>query len=378
MSKLKIIPIYFPQFHTIPENDVWWGQGFSDWDNVKKGRPLFDGHHQPRVPLNENYYDLSQKETIAWQVDLARRYGAYGFTVYHYWFDGKQLLETPEKIILQNRDLEIPFCLNWANETWSRRWEGKDTEVLQEQLHDPDPDKWEQHFRYLLDFFNDPRYIRIDGRPVFVIYRPHLIKKLDQMIAYWQKRARQSGLEGLYLIAVKAFEFPNDAILDGFNACMYFQPFETINSPAMMGKNTYLHRLIRMMPEKLVDKVRVLHKKMHKGGRVYQYDEVCGHIVNDRKRCRIPAYPSLFLEWDNTARYKEKSTVFTGCTPERFEYWLEKLCQNVMQSENNEKIVFINAWNEWAEGTYLEPDTKNGYGYLEALKRCAEKYSEEK
>ncbi|MGI5850191.1 MAG: glycoside hydrolase family 99-like domain-containing protein [Christensenellales bacterium] len=375
MSKIKIVPIYFPQFHAIPENNVWWGEGFTDWANVKSGQPLYEGHHQPRVPLNNNYYDLSKKGTIAWQVELAKKYSVFGFTIYHYWFDGKQLLETPEKLFLQNKDLTIPFCLNWANESWSRRWEGKDTEILQEQLHEPSINKWEEHFRYLLDFFKDQRYIRIDNKPVFIIYRPHLIKKLDNMIAYWQKRANQSGFDGIYMIAVKAFEFPNNHLLKNFDACMYFQPFETMNSTAMLGKNTYIHRLIRMMPESLVDKIRVVNKRMKKSGRVYNYDEVCRHIIHNAADPKIPVYPSLFLEWDNTARYGKKSTVFRGCTPERFEYWLDMLCQKVLRSANKEKIIFINAWNEWAEGTYLEPDTKNGYGYLDAVYRCVQKYN---
>ncbi|MDD5016804.1 MAG: glycoside hydrolase family 99-like domain-containing protein [Eubacteriales bacterium] len=375
MNKIKIVPIYFPQFHAIQENSEWWGEGFTDWANVKSGQPVFEGHHQPRVPLNNNYYDLSKPEAIRWQIDLAKTYGIYGFNIYHYWFDGRQMLKVPKEHILHHKEWDIKFALNWANERWTTRWEGTKDKVLIEQTHEPSIEKWEEHFLYLLDFFRDDRYIRIDGKPIFTIYRPHLVKKRDDMIAYWQKRARESGIDGLYMIAVKSSEWASMDILDSFDACMHFQPFETVNSPAMLGKSAGLYRLLRRLPEGMLNVIRSLAKNARKTYRIYDFETVCRNMIDsDIEKEKRPVFPSMFLEWDNAARYKERATIYQGCTPERFEYWLDRLCQKTMASANTEKIIFINAWNEWAEGTYLEPDTRSGYRYLEAVKRCSEKY----
>jgi lipopolysaccharide biosynthesis protein len=376
MSNIKIIPIYFPQFHAIEENNKWWGNGFTDWDNVKNAKPLYKGHNQPRIPLNKNYYDLTNIDTIKWQVELAKKYLIYGFTIYHYWFDGKLVLNLPTEKFLNNQELNIPFALTWANEKWTTRWEGTEEKVIIEQTHEPSIEKWEEHFLYLLDFFKDPRYIKINNKPIFAIYRPYLIKQLDKMITYWQKRAKECGLNGIYMIAIKNFEIPNLQILNNFDACMRFQPFETVNSFKMLGKSTYIHKQLRKMPENILDSLRKLNKKIQKTYKTYDYDNVCYNMLNNASEIKnITIFDSLFLEWDNTARYKEKSTIYTGCTPEKFEYWLNKLCQKTLTSNSKENIIFINAWNEWAEGTYLEPDEKNRYAYLEAIKRCIDKYN---
>ncbi|MBL8512473.1 MAG: glycoside hydrolase family 99-like domain-containing protein, partial [Betaproteobacteria bacterium] len=171
-EKVKPIALYFPQFHRIPENDRWWGEGFTDWTNVKKAKPQFEGHSQPRVPKDGRYYDQSEVETIRWQVGLAKSHGIYGFCHYHYWFDGKQLLEAPTNAMLDHPDIDFPFCLAWANETWSRRWDGRESDVLISQTHPPVKERWEQHFQYLIRAWKDPRAIKMDGKPVFLIYRP--------------------------------------------------------------------------------------------------------------------------------------------------------------------------------------------------------------
>lgn len=374
MSKIKIVPIYFPQFHAIKENDEWWGKGFTDWTNVRNAKPLFEGHHQPRIPLNENYYDLTDIENIRWQVELAKKYSVYGFSIYHYWFDGKLVLNIPKELLLNNRELDIPFSLNWANERWTTRWEGENEKVILEQTHEPSIEKWEQHFSYLLDFFKDDRYIKIQNKPVFTIYRPHHIKKLDEMIACWNERAKECGFDGIYTIAVKSHELANESLLNSFDAVMRFQPFETVNSPAMLGKISSVHKLLRRLPEGVLNLIRKFNKKLKKSYTVYDYDAVCKHMVeSDWRLGTKKVYDSIYLEWDNTARYKERATLFNGCTPERFEYWLDKLCAKA--SKQQDGIIFVNAWNEWAEGTYLEPDMKNTYQYLEALKRCVDKYN---
>ncbi|MGC9022906.1 MAG: glycoside hydrolase family 99-like domain-containing protein, partial [Dissulfurimicrobium sp.] len=188
-NKVRPVAFYFPQFHAIPENDEWWGKGFTDWVNVKKARPQFKGHYQPRVPLGGRYYDQSKKDVIAWQIELARSYGLYGFCHYHYWFDGKQLLETPTNIFLESKELDFNFCLAWANETWSRRWDGRDHHILIQQTHIPDKDRWLAHFRYLIRAWSDERAIKIDGKPVFLIYRAHRIENIGEMFDFWREMA---------------------------------------------------------------------------------------------------------------------------------------------------------------------------------------------
>lgn len=376
MQRIDIAAILFPQFHSIPENDKWWGYGFTDWVKVKEGTPKYNAHHQPRVPLNERYYDMSKSETIRWQVDLARKYGIDAFNIYHYWFDGKLLLEKPAQIILENKDLNIKFFFNWANESWARRWEGHDSQILMDQQHEPTYEKWKEHFDYVLRFFKDDRYYKIDNKPVFIIYRPHLIKKLNNYIGCWNDLAIENGFNGMYFIAVKAYEYPSMDLIKQFDGVMNFQPFEKINSAQIQGRMSTVQKIIRRLPEPLIDKVRETVKKMSKDGRKYDYDKICSLVIeNDDNIKGKDIYDSLCLEWDNTARYGNRSMVIDGCTPKSFLYWLDKLFQKEIKLSKEHSIIFINAWNEWAEGTYLEPDEKNGFRYLEAVKKCAEKYN---
>ncbi len=364
---VRPIAIYFPQFHRIKENDAWWGEGFTDWTNVKGGYPLFEGHHQPRIPLNEDYYDLSDVEVIRRQAEMAKAYGIYGFTVYHYWFDGVQLLEKPKELLLEHKEIDIPFCLTWANESWCRRWEGNDKTVLQLQTHEPTEEKWKQHFDYLLSYFQDPRAIRIDGKVVFQIYRPHLIDKVEQMLSYWRKLGAENGIE-LYFVAVKSFDFPQNKILSAFDAVLLFQPAEVTNSKQIKGKQAVLENLLRHLPEKWVEYLRSVRTKTRASYRLYDYKKVA-----DAAAKRSFSYPDTdvynmaFLAWDNTARYREKATIYHGCTPAAFKELFHKLVERAEVHEQDTKYVFINAWNEWAEGTYLEPDTVNGYQYLQAI-----------
>ena len=370
MDNVKTIAIYFPQFHAIPENDEWWGKGFTDWNNVRKGYPLYEGHHQPRVPLNNNYYDLSQLDTIRWQVELAKKYGVYGFAIYHYWFDGKQLLETPEKLFLQHPELDIPFCLTWANETWARRWDGNDRQILQLQTHEPTHEKWKEHFDYLRPFFADPRALRIDGRVVFQIYRPHLIDKVDEMIAYWRELAREAGIGELYFMAIKSFDFPDSSILDAFDGVLLFEPHEATNSPQAKGMSYRLENILRHLPESWVERLRAIRTKSRHSYKEYDYQKICDIAAAPHFTYRDKdVFDMAFLEWDNTARYREKATIYKGCTPPIFEKNFRRLVQKAEQKPEGRRFVYINAWNEWAEGTYLEPDEKNGYGYLEAIQR---------
>lgn len=363
--------MYFPQFHVIPENEEWWGEGFTDWDHVRSAQPQFPGHYQPRIPLGERYYDQSQLETVRWQVELAKRHGVYGFCHYHYWFDGAQLLEAPTELVLANQELDLPFCLSWANETWSRRWEGRDHQVLIRQTHPPRRESWRRHYEYLVRAWSDPRAIKVNGRPVFVIYRPHRIRAIEQMLDYWRELALKDGLPGLYFIYQKQYELPNSDCLSAFDAQFEFQPFAAVNSPGFADNTALrssLYRLVRWLPERHQDWLRGLRTRLGRGLTVYDYDAVWRYITESRPSSSLTTFPGAFADWDNTARYKSRAVLFRGASPEAFAKWLDTLVASMPERGLPEDLIFLNAWNEWSEGAYLEPDTRYGLRYLEALR----------
>lgn len=367
----KLIAIYFPQLHAIPENDLWWGKGFTDWDNVRTAQPQYDGHDQPRVPLGHHYYDQSEIKTLREQIGLAKQYGVYGFCHYHYWFDGKQLLETPTNLIMENKDIDFPFCLSWANETWSKRWEGNDHHILMQQTHPPTKESWKKHYDYLLKAWTDPRAIKVDGKPVFVIYRPQNIDNISDMLAYWRELAQKDGLPGLYFIFQKQYELPNNQCLNSFDGVFQFQPFEAVSSPSFSKKlirHSPLFNLARRLPERYQDILRGLRAKFINELTFYDYDEVWQQIIAIRPDKKLATYPGAFADWDNSSRYKKRATIFQGATPEKFANWLGKLVNSMEARRLPENFIFFNAWNEWAEGAYLEPDERYGYQYLEKVK----------
>lgn len=370
---VRLLAFYFPQFHAIPENDSWWGKGFTDWVNVRKARPQFRGHYQPRVPVGGNYYDQSRKETLAWQIDLAKRHRLHGFCHYHYWFDGKQLLETPTNMVLDSPDLDFPFCLAWANETWSRRWDGRDHHILQEQTHRPDKAIWQRHFDYLIRAWTDPRAIKVDGKPIFLIYRAHRIQQIGRMFDFWREAAHRRGLPGIHFVGIKQYEFPVPEVLNHFDATMQFQPFEALYSPDYAGTAIETGKLVaaaRLLPEKVQDVMRAARYKLFPRLTFYDYEMVWNQILKVEREGGIPAYPGAFVDWDNTARYVKRARIFKGASPERFEYWFRQLVAATAQRPAPEQLIFLNAWNEWAEGTYLEPDERHGSKYLQAVQRC--------
>ena len=368
---IKIITMYFPQLHVIPENDNWWGKGFTDWENVRSGTPQYPDHYQPRVPLNENYYDQSEIKVLRHQIELARKYKVFGFCHYHYWFDGKQLLETPTNLILANKDIDFPFCLSWANETWSRRWDGRDHQVLIKQTHPPSPESWQKHYNYLIKAWSDPRAIKVDGKPVFVIYRPQNIEKINEMLDFWSALAQKDGLPGIYFIFQKTYDLPNRDCLDSFDGVFQFQPFEAVHSPTPNQKSMqYSHwiKLFRRLPERHQDLLRGLKTRFGKELTFHDYNEIWRRIIDIRPDDKLTTFPGAFVDWDNAARYKNKATIFRQATPEAFGTWLKKLVETMTQRNLPENFIFLNAWNEWAEGAYLEPDEKFGYQYLEAVR----------
>lgn len=379
-NNAKIIAVYLPQYHCIPENDNWWGKGFTEWTNTRKAKPLFEGHYQPKTPLGENYYNLLNQNVMREQAELAKEYGIYGFCYYHYWFkDGKKLLEKPIENMLNDKKVDIPFCLCWANENWSRRWDGGKNEVIMEQDYGNKTD-WEAHFNYLLPFFKDERAIRIDEKPVFVIYKPQLIPHLKKMIEYFRMRAREEGLKGLTIISQHPTWIVDKRYnYEYFDYMIKFEPFFTytmLNRTVNLEGKSLVNRIWNIINENslllsCVDigkKIRDISRKDDKNNDILQikdYDEYWSYILENKIKSN-KLISGAFTDWDNTAR-KTNGMLFKGASPEKFGKYLKQL---VLENKSKDGIIFINAWNEWAEGAYLEPDEKYKYSYLEQLKKA--------
>ncbi|PMM86849.1 glycosyl transferase [Vibrio breoganii] len=370
---MKIIPLYLPQFHQIPENDTWWGEGFTEWTNMKKAMPLFDGHYQPRVPLNKNYYDLTDVEVLKWQSKLAKEHGIYGFCFYHYWFNGKLLLEKPMELLRDNPDIDLKYCISWANENWTNGWVSSNNKIL--MAHDfDDEEDWIEHFKYLLTFFNDSRYITEDGMPIILIYVPHHIGKLEEMLNLWRQLAIKNGFPGLKIIYQNArSHFDTTMNKELFDYGIEFNPGFAKHSSAS-GTKRYLSVIIPKISSFIQRKFGIhlgLFSNRNTKVTKTSYDDIWKKIL-DRKPDRNNMIPTAFVDWDNTPRRKERGEVYLGATPEKFEDYLSKLIYKTKTEYNSDKM-FLFAWNEWAEGGYLEPDEKYGYGYLNAVKNALDK-----
>lgn len=346
---MKQIAFYLPQFHTIPENDEWWGKNFTEWTNVKKSKQLFKGHNQPEVPL-QGYYDLSNVNEMAKQAKIAKEYGLYGFCYYHYWFEGKLLLEKPLEQMLVTPEVDIPFCLCWANETWSRTWNGSEKEVLIAQNYNEDDEMLRKHFDYFLKYFKDSRYIMEGNKPILIIYKPHLIQNIDYVLKFWNELAVKNGFDGIYLGYQhhSAFAYPEKT--KGFDFGIEFEPWFTIDKNNMLKKN-----ILQKIVKKITAKPAIV-----------DYDDIWNNILKRKPGEKV--MPGAFVSWDNTPRMANRGTVVFEAKPEKFERYYIKQIERAKTIYHSD-YIFINAWNEWAEGAHLEPDEKNGYGYLEALNR---------
>lgn len=341
-SKVKAIAFYLPQYHTIPENNEWWGEGFTEWTNVKKARPLFSGHYQPHIPRELGYYDLRSNETQQIQADLAQSYEIYGFCYYHYWFNGKRLLNLPLDNLLQSGKPDFPFCLCWANENWTRVWDGGDNEILLEQKYSEEDDV--QHIHWLSKVFKDERYIKINGRPLFLIYRANRLPNPIDTTNIWRAEAKKLGIEDLYLCRVESFsDEHSDPTKIGFDAAVEFQPDWGELGPK---------------------RVNIAYRD----NAVYNYEEIVKRMLQ-KKRAQYKRFPCVTPSWDNTPRRKSKACLFIESDPVLYEKWLKGIINHNLPHNLDEKIIFINAWNEWGEGNHLEPDEKFGLAYLEATKR---------
>lgn len=350
---MRSIAFYLPQYHSIPENDKWWGKGFTEWTNVKKAKPLFKKHIQPEVPLDIGYYDLSDDKVMVKQAQLAKSYGLYGFCYYHYWFEGKLLLEKPLEQMLNNNNIDIPFCICWANETWSRTWNGSESDILIKQNYNEDITLLRSHFDYLLKYFKDDRYISKDNRPMLIIYKPHLVTNLDFLMSKWNEWAIEEGFNGVCFGFQHHSTFENESVVKKMDFGIEFEPWYTAGEINKRANKNILY-------------LKYLKNRFLKQPNVYNYDDIWKEILN-----RPPLYsnimPGAFTSWDNTPRKGANATIFYEATPDKFQnYLIEQI--NRAKNVYNSDYIFINAWNEWGEGAHLEPDEYNKYGYLQALK----------
>lgn len=369
---MKIIAFYLPQFHNIPENDEWWGDGFTEWVNVKKSQPLYEGHYQPRVPLGNNYYNLLDDNVKKWQVNLAKKYGIYGFCYYHYWFSGHMLLEKPMVQMLENKEIDLPFCVCWANEPWTKAWVGDAKKVLIPQNYGREKE-WKEHFDYLLPFFKDERYIMVDGRPLFVLYRPEIVGCLNEMLDYWNKLAKEEGFKKGFCFAYQNIDFDLQKDKDDsrFDMNIEFEPLYAYRD-MYANQHKYL-KAIRRNISNWVGKhfgIDLLHygENFFNKNKPLSYDKAWEAILK-RKPESKKNVPGAFVGFDNSPRRGSQAKIYDGATPEKFEKYM---IQQVKRARNiyNSDFLFVTAWNEWAECGYLEPDEKYQYGYLEAIKNA--------
>ena len=370
---MKVIPVYLPQFHCIPENDKWWGKGFTEWTNMKSAQPLFEGHNQPRVPLDNNYYDLSDIATLKWQCELARKYGIYGFCMYHYWFSGKTLLEKPMEMLLAHPEIDIHYCISWANGEWRDTWKHKDTKQSKILIFDDYDDEqlWVDHFNYMLPFFKDKRYMREDDKPILVIYAPHLIPKLNKMLDLWDTMAKENGLSGLiYIYQSAASSLDRSWDRSHFTYGVEMNPgFAHVVGTS--NHNQYKLRLIKIvnhLKRKLNIKRSLYISRSVSQIKHVDYDQVWQKILSLRPEEGQNTIPCAFTDWDNSPRFGKNGIVYDGVTTQKFYHYFALLCQNAKKYYKSDK-VFVFAWNEWAEGGYLEPDQLYGLGFLEAIKK---------
>lgn len=361
--KTKLIAWYLPQYHCIPENDEFWGKGFTDWVTVKNAKPLFKGHKQPRIPLNNNYYDLSIKENVAWQAKLAKDNGIYGFGIYHYWFNNeKNLLTKPLEIIFDNKEIDIHYFLAWDNANWKRSWSAVDgnawapiadqsnetnkkTGILIPYILGNEPD-WQNHYNHLLPYFKDERYIKVNNKPMFTILQYD--ESIEKMCRYWNTLAIKDGFNGIFFVYknIRWFNWNNDSIR--FN---YEPHYDGWQNPTIWERRV----------EKLKKALNLPINRIY-----YNYDKIWKRILYNAKNSSPNEFLGAFVGYDDSPRRSVRGKVVKGISPEKFKKYLSELIK--ISEEQGKEYIFITAWNEWGEGAYLEPDTISKNNYLEAIK----------
>lgn len=345
----KLIAFYLPQYHRVEENSLWWGPGFTEWTNVARGRPNFEGHYQPHIPRDLGFYDLERVETMREQAELAKRYGVYGFCFYYYWFSGRRILERPLDNFLAS-DIDLPFCLCWANENWTRTWDGDTKSVLLEQKYADDDEA--RFIQDIYPFLADQRYIRVDGKPLLVVYRINELPAPADSIAKWRKAAQALGLPGLHISVVDFYDI-SDPREVGADAMVEFPPHK-FNGP-----------------QNQPDPLPTFSNPAFKGGLI-DYPRIVAQSAL-REQPEFTLYRGILPSWDNTARRQDTGTIVINSTPDLFGSWLKYLRAYTTQSKAGapDPFIFVNAWNEWGEGCHLEPDLRWGTGYLDEVARTA-------
>ena len=351
---MRAIAFYLPQYHPIPENDRWWGKNFTEWTNVRKAEPLFRGHRQPKIPGELGYYDLRDRGVRQAQADMARDAEISGFCYWHYWFGGSRLLERPFTEVLESGEPDFPFCLGWANESWAGVWHGNPDQILIQQSYPGRVDE-EAHFRLVEPAFRDPRYLRIDGKPIFYVYKPRLIPECSRFVEHWQNLAVKAGLGGVYFIGEDVYidNDPWDYRGNGFDAVVP-------NSPGVaflrLAKKRFLRRYL--LP-------RLIHK-LRRYPVLLPYRDFIEHNRVQPEHDNF--YPNVVSNWDNTPRVGRRGFVLTRPTPGLFKQQLQRAIQQVEHRPVEHRLVFVKSWNEWAEGNYLEPDQRHGRAYLDVCR----------
>lgn len=348
---MKLVSFYLPQYHEIPENNDAWGNGFTEWVNVKKSRPLFLGHRQPRVPLYNNYYNLLEQNVMEWQAHLARTAGIYGFCFYHYWFGGKLVLEKPVKNLREWKHIHINYCFAWANEPWTKTWHGAggSREILIAQTYGRE-EEWEQHYQYFYSYFKDERYIKENNCPVLLIYRLKNIPGFNDMIRYWNKRAIQDGFSGIFLVSM--------------NTCReHVEKSRWVSASVDFEPNRTKAELLGRESKRKPKEGKILWNRY--AMKSISYDEINRTMLqrpHGKKQFR-----TVFVDYDDSPRRSVGGVITKGTSPGKFGRYL-KQSMEACRREGNE-YLFINAWNEWGEGNYLEPDTMYGYAYLNEVRK---------
>jgi lipopolysaccharide biosynthesis protein len=348
-SSQRHLAFYLPQFHPIPENDAWWGPGFTEWVNVAKARPRFAGHHQPHIPTELGFYDLRLPETRKAQADLARAHGIDGFVYYHYWFSGRRLLERPFNEVLNTGQPDFPFCLCWANESWTRAWDGRTKDVLVEQSYGDD----REHAGWLVRAFSDPRYIRVDGKPLFLIYRASKLPDPRRTLAIIRDEARRVGVGEVQICHVESFpDEHGDPAMLGFDAAVEFAPDWGVLSPSMRSR---AGNVLRRLPAAAT----------RRPWQLYRYADVVQRM-KAKAEVDYLRYPCVTPRWDNTPRKGRHGLALVDEDPAAYRDWVEWVSRRASRAQTQESLVFVNSWNEWGEGAHLEPCGKWGRAYLQA------------